>query len=219
MEIFYKSDYDIPTMLKYKTTIYISIFLSGFILIILSFKNQKIPFIPKNKPLVQGAAATNSQIQYRDTEIENLSMSVPVDWVREKPSSAMRLAQFVIPNKSGENSNLTIFNKIGGTVEQNLNRWAGQFQQTDGSDSKERAEFLYNEINGISVTFMYVTGTFLSGGMMGGEVIGSPGFALHAAIIEFPNENYYFKMTGPSSEMIMRKSEFVNFVEKIEYNK
>ena len=96
---------------------------------------------------MQGEAATNSQIQFRNTEIENLRMSVPVDWVREKPSSAMRLAQFVIPNKSGENSNLTIFNKIGGTVEENLNRWAGQLQQTDGGDSKERAEFLYNVIN------------------------------------------------------------------------
>jgi len=96
------------------------------------------------------------------------------EWVSEKPVSSMRIAQYRLSGSEGaEDAILAVFNfpGTGGTVEANLNRWYGQFVQPDGSETKSHAIEKKEKVNGLSVTEVYVTGTYLqsSSGMMMGS--------------------------------------------------
>ena len=129
----------------------------------------------------------------------------------------MRIAQFRIQNDNGTEGELAVFSKIGGSIDKNLSRWAGQFQQPDGGNSKEKAEYDSQVVSGIPLTFMYLTGTYLSGGMMGRPSIEKPNYALHAAIVEAPDGVYYFKMTGPTSIMMKWKTIFRENMAQLKY--
>ena len=57
--------------------------------------------------------------------IGNLIAQLPDSWKIVKPSSSMRLMEFRIGNNS--EASMAVFKNIGGTVNDNLERWAGQF--------------------------------------------------------------------------------------------
>ncbi len=68
-----------------------------------------------------------------------LAYDVPKDWKTVETSSSMRLAQW----SYGAKSEVVIFyfgSGQGGSVEANLDRWYGQFQQPDGGSTRERAK-------------------------------------------------------------------------------
>ena len=204
-------------MLKFKNTIYIAVLLSGILLVVLSFRNQQVSFQSDDNVEKKKNLLPNIQGEKSNRVAGNIIYNPPADWIRETPSSSMRLAQFVIPSEYGENCKLNVFNNIGGSVEQNLDRWIKQFRQSDGSSSKDKAIFSYDDRGGGHITYIYITGTFLSGGMMMNNITEKSDFAMHAAIIEFSDDIYYFKMTGPQQEMDNRRVEFRNFINNISY--
>ena len=73
--------------------------------------------------------------------IGNLTVDVPDGWIQETPQSSMRLTQFKLPSKDSEynDAELSVFNAIGGTTQDNLDRWYKQFDQIDGIPSKQKA--------------------------------------------------------------------------------
>ena len=72
-----------------------------------------------------------------------LRFKAPPEWIVEKPSSAMRLAQYKLPKVDGdsEDASLVLYffgENQGGSVQANLERWVSQFEQPDGSSSSAR---------------------------------------------------------------------------------
>ncbi|MEJ2634156.1 MAG: hypothetical protein P8184_02560 [Calditrichia bacterium] len=124
-------------------------------------------------------------------------------WIEEKPSSSMRKAQYSLPGVNGqENATMAVFffPGTGGSVEQNLQRWYGQFKEPDGSPVTDHVERKQVNVNNLPVTEVYVTGTFLqsqSTMMMGGPVEEKTGYAMWAAIAETAEGPWFFKATGP----------------------
>ncbi|MDP6837270.1 MAG: hypothetical protein QGG85_08745, partial [Candidatus Marinimicrobia bacterium] len=57
--------------------------------------------------------------------IGSLTVTVPKEWKRENPASSMRAGQFRLSAASAESDDaeLAIFAGIGGSVEENLQRW------------------------------------------------------------------------------------------------
>lgn len=203
-------------MIQQKKTVYIAIVSAGIILVLLTFRNQKVPYVPPDHNVVKSNNNPSSQ-RSEQGNIGKILIDFPGGWARETPSSSMRIAQFRIPNENGSEGELAVFSKIGGSIEQNLSRWAEQFKQPDNSDSKEKALTDTQIISGMPVTFMYLTGTFLSGGMMGSPLIEKPNYALHAAIVEIPDDVYYFKMTGPESTVMKWKKIFREKMLQLKY--
>ncbi len=203
-------------MIQQKKTVFIVTVLAGILLVLLTFRNQEVPYTPPEKDLSEKINEPASQ-GYEAMKIGKLIIDFPGEWIKETPSTSMRIAQFQIPNDNGKKGELAVFSKIGGSIEQNLSRWAGQFQQPDESDSKEKAEYDSQAVSGIPITFMYLTGTYLSGGMMGKSLTEKPNYALHAAIVEAPDGVYYFKMTGPEAIMMKWKSIFRRKIEQLSY--
>ena len=80
----------------------------------------------------------------RSTEAAGLRFSVPGDWARVPAPSDMRAAQFRVPHTGAdaEDGELVLFffgKGQGGSAEQNVERWTGQFTQPDGKPSKDAA--------------------------------------------------------------------------------
>lgn len=134
---------------------------------------------------------------------------VPGDaWRAKSPQSSTRLAEFVIPRSEGDGADgeLALFHfgtGQGGSVEQNLERWFGQFQQPDGSSSKEKASVERRKVGDLPVTVAEVSGRHVSRAMAPGmRSYDEPGWRLYGAIVETPEGPFFFKAIGPEKTIL-----------------
>ena len=105
---------------------------------------KEVPAEEESAPVTHHAGREATPLKEGEVQTAGLIYSSPVAWSAEEPESSMRLAQFRLP--SGEegidDGEVTLFHfgaGRGGDVNSNLNRWAGQFQQDDGSSAIDRA--------------------------------------------------------------------------------
>ena len=126
----------------------------------------------------------------------------------------MRAATYLIGEGENESECAVFFfgTGQGGDVQSNITRWIGQFVQPDGSDSKSKAQTGHREVNGLHVTTIDLTGTYMSGGMMGQAAVPKPGFRLLGAIVEAPEGPLFFKLTGPAAAMEEIQPHFDNLI-------
>jgi hypothetical protein len=143
--------------------------------------------------------------------------NVPKGWIVERPSGEMRKAQFKWPGSGGNaDAELAVFffHGTGGSVEANIDRWFSQFAQPDGSPSSAKAVTKQIDVNGLSVTIVYVTGTYLKPKapmMMSGPFDEMMNYALLAAIVETAHGPWFFKATGPEKTIERWRSSFDAF--------
>jgi hypothetical protein len=128
------------------------------------------------------------------------SMIPPAGWTAVPVTSSMRAAQFTLPAKAGQEAELvvTYFGPNGaGPVEDNINRWLGQFTQADGKHSREVAKIEKLQVAGQEATVVAVAGRYVTQGMPGGGgPVDKPDQALLAAIVPSPSGPFYFKLVG-----------------------
>ncbi|MGH9802831.1 MAG: hypothetical protein ACRD82_20895, partial [Blastocatellia bacterium] len=127
-------------------------------------------------------------------------------------------ATYIIPAAKGdsEGAECAVFDKIGGGVQANIDRWIGQFEQPDGSLSSAKAKQKQETINGMTVTTVDLTGIFASGGMaMDQPSVKKPGYRLLGAIVEGPSGEIFFKMTGPAKTMAAAQGDFQTMLKSI----
>lgn len=147
-----------------------------------------------------------------------LTYTVPNGWVVQKPSIAMRVAQFGLPGIEGkEDGELAVFffPGGGGGLEENLQRWYALFKQPDGSLSETHVQRRQVKIEGLPVTMVYLTGTYLkpkSPMMVGGDAAEVPECALIGAIAETADGPWFFKGTGPQKTIDHWRPSFEGFV-------
>ena len=140
---------------------------------------------------------------------------VPAGWNSVTPSSPMRKAEIYVSGpegtgKAGE-AIITVFHfgpGQGGTVQQNVDRWFGQF---DGDNDAKGAATAKETIGTVPVTFARARGTFQSG-MPGQPTTPLEGQALLGAILESPNGDVYVKMTGPAPTVEKAEPAFVQMI-------
>ncbi len=171
----------------------------------------------------QNQQQTQNQMQMQQTQPQvPLDWKAPAEWVREQPESNMRRGQYRLPGQEGTaDAELAVFNfpGTGGTVEMNLNRWYGQFEQESGQSTQELAEKQILSVNGMPATIVFVTGTYLeaqSGMMMDGPVEKRENYAMLAAIVETGESPWFFKATGPEETINYWRADFTEFVKSVE---
>ncbi len=159
--------------------------------------------------------------QIQQAPAEHLMFTVPEEWTPEQPASRMRFAQYSLPGIDGmASAELAVFSGIGGTTEENIQRWYTQFAQPNGGSVGENAEIENMTVNDIPVTVIYFTGTFLKSRapmMMSGPVDELHGYALLAAIAETPSGAWHFKATGPEKTINAWRDDFNEFVQSFYY--
>lgn len=132
---------------------------------------------------------------------------VPRSWVTQHTEGGMRLATYVV---AGTDKNVDAECAVyhfgpgqGGGVQANLDRWSGEFEKVAKQNNKRRT------INGLKVATIEMTGTFAGHTMKPGEEGGTrPSWGMMGAIVEGPNGDVFFKLTGPATTVDKAKATF-----------
>jgi len=131
------------------------------------------------------------------------SVAAPADWTVKPITSNMRAADFQLPAKPGADAELIVYYfgpKGAGSVDDNLDRWLGQFQQADGKKSRDVAKIEKTKFGGQDATYVSVSGRFMAQAMPGAtEAVDKQDQSLLAAIVGSPSGPYYFKLVGAKS--------------------
>ena len=164
--------------------------------------------------LTSWSSACNDQRQ-GDPELElpALRLTLPADWQRETPSSAMRAAQARVPGPDG-GAELTVFHfgeGKGGSVAENLQRWVDQMEFAPGASTR-REEL---SIHGFTVYWVDFAGTLKAGTMGMGPAEPLADARMLGAIVEGPGGPWYFKLVGPSSAVGPQREAFLRMLETI----
>src|SRR5438094_7421806 len=111
------------------------------------------------------AAAFVALGTFQTAPAAGLTFTAPAAWHARPAASAMRVAEFVVPKAAGdpEDAELIVyfFGITVGSVDSNVDRWIGQMQQPDGSSSKDKARREAQTINGLKVTTVDLSGTYV----------------------------------------------------------
>jgi hypothetical protein len=153
-----------------------------------------------------------------------LTYTAPPGWKPVTTSSSMRVAQFTLPRAPGdaEDGELVVyyFGGSGGSVEANIERWVGQMQQPDGRPSSAVMKRESRTANGLKMTLVDVSGTYVAEMMPGSaQRHNSPGFRLRAAVIETANGPYFIKLTGPAKTIAATAKQYDAFLSSIKFTR
>ncbi len=144
-----------------------------------------------------------------------LAYDVPKDWKTVETSSSMRLAQW----SYGAKSEVVIFyfgTGQGGSVEANLDRWYGQFQQADGGSTRERAKVTKSKAGDLAITKVDVEGTYKAPVRPGAaEQHNEPGYRMIAAVVEGGSGPWFIRFLGPAKEVESGSGSFDAFLRSL----
>jgi hypothetical protein len=130
----------------------------------------------------------------------------------------MRKAQFRLPGAEGNGDATLVVYYFGagggGGVEANLERWAGQFEQPDGSDSHAAMKSSKRTVKGVSVTDVALGGTYVAETSPGsGERLREEGWRMLASILEVPSGAHYVKLVGPAATVARWEASYKSFID------
>ncbi|MEM9074820.1 MAG: hypothetical protein AAGE52_40360 [Myxococcota bacterium] len=130
------------------------------------------------------------------------------------PTRPMRNAEYAVAGDAGE-AVMTVFHfpRMGGAVQENINRWVGQFQTPQGGPVED-AEVETKTVNGFEVTTVDVTGVFAGMGM-GGSAPQS-GTRMLGAIVVGPEGPIFFKLVGPEATVATAATAFNDLIGSFE---
>ena len=153
----------------------------------------------------------------------SLKFTVPAGWVEEQRTSSMRVAQYKLPKiaPDADDASLVLYyfgQGQGGSAAANVERWISQMKQEDGSASKDKAKEETVETNGLKVTTVDVTGTYVAETTPGsGEFLNKPGYRLRGAVVETPKGPYFVKLVGPEKTVTHWNESFLSYVRSFEF--
>jgi hypothetical protein len=114
--------------------------------------------------------------------------TVPAAWVAGPPRP-MRLATYAVGD--AECAVFYFGPNQGGAVDDNIERWRGQFKDAPLPKREER------KVHGMKLTRVEIDGTFLSPGTDMQSQGSMPGWRMLGAIVQGPQGPVFFKFTGP----------------------
>jgi hypothetical protein len=146
----------------------------------------------------------------------------PAAWHARPPASSMRVAEFVIPKAAGDADDadaiIYYFGGSGGSADANVERWISQLQQPDGSPSQNKATRATRTINGLKVTTVDVSGTYVAEVRPGStDHYNKPGYRVCAAVVETPNGPYYIKLTGPAKTIAAAQADYEQLLASLQF--
>ena len=171
----------------------------------------------------KSATALSNQQANTPNAAGELRFKAPDGWTTEKASSLMRVAQYKLPKAEGdkEDASLVLYyfgSNQGGTAQANIDRWIGQMQQPDGSDSKSKAKTETMTVNGLKVTTVDVTGTYTAEMAPGSQTFHNDvDYRLRAAVIETPKGNYFAKLIGPANTVAKWDQAYNDYLKSFEF--
>lgn len=143
--------------------------------------------------------------------------TVPAGWKAEPPANQTRRAQYRVPGPGGDGECAVFYfgPGQGGSPASNAERWASQFEQPDGKPGTAAMQTRNIEVGRMKVLIVETAGTYIAGTMMGGPVERRAGWALLGAVVEGPDANWFFKLTGPKTSLDAQRAAFEGMVRSL----
>lgn len=142
-----------------------------------------------------------------------IQWKAPKGW-REGGPRAMRLATYFVggpePATTAECAVFHFGPGQGGNVDDNIQRWVGQF---DGSPNYDRR---VTTVHGMKVTRVEIAGTFLAPDSEMQSQGKRPAWKLLGAIVEGPQGAVFFKFTGPASVIAHAAKDFDGLIASLD---
>ena len=150
----------------------------------------------------------------------SLTFTAPPVWQSRPPASAMRVAEFVVPRAPGDPEDgeviIYFFGGTGGSVDANVQRWVGQFQQAAGAPADGRRTAF--NVGDLKVTTVDVSGTYVAEVRPGAtERLNKPNFRMRAAVVETPGGPYFVKFTAPARTVEAASAAFDEFIKSLRF--
>jgi len=146
-----------------------------------------------------------------------LTFVTPDGWTSTPPASSMRVAEFTLPRApgDGEDAQLIVyyFGGSGGSVDANIQRWIAQIEQVDGRPSSAVAKKESQQVNGLTVSLVDLSGTYTAEMAPGSAAHhNKPHFRMRAGVVETSRGPYFIKLTGPERTVAKWDAAFNQFV-------
>ena len=149
-----------------------------------------------------------------------LTWTAPSGWKSEGPRP-MRAATYTTAAAPGDaEGGECVVNYFGagqgGGVDANLKRWIGQFQAPGGGPADSLAKVSKKTINGVPVTLVDITGTYLFKPFpMAPQATPKAGYRMLAAMAEGPQGTVFFKFTAPKKTTDAAESQFNGMIDSL----
>jgi hypothetical protein len=164
-------------------------------------------------------STTNNKTPKKDVvvKIGELSSKVPDSWKDEKPASMDRIYQFKLPKSEGdpEDAEVVVLYLVSGsgTASANISRWKGLFEPPTGKTINDVSKTDKFQVGSANVTYLDLSGTFLSKGALGdltAKTEKKADFRRIHVIFEIPGapEPYFVTLTGPAKTVEHHKKSF-----------
>jgi hypothetical protein len=143
---------------------------------------------------------------------EKLTLTAPAHWVPKAPAMQMIAYEFAVPAVEGDSQDgrVTVMT-AGGTVEANITRWAGQFAQPDGSETKTKTE--KKTVAGQEVHLVDLAGTYNDSRGPFSPAVARPDYRMLAAIIPTSDGSHFIKFYGPKKTVGENEQAFRGMIE------
>lgn len=155
-----------------------------------------------------------------------LILKAPAEWKPVQPKSQIVQFEFAAPaseEKADNQARVTIMG-AGGSIADNIARWYTQFEQPDGSSTKDKSKAEKIEVAGQTIHIVDIPGTFKDAG--GGPFfqqrppVMREKYRMLGAIIETKDMGQHFlKITGPAATVDKLRDGFRKMLEGLEVKK
>jgi hypothetical protein len=149
-----------------------------------------------------------------------LTLEAPDKWTRKEPKVRIIEHEFAIEGKKDQDAGRMTIMAAGGSIQQNIDRWIGQFSQPDGKKSQEKAKIEKQKVAGLEVHLVDIAGTYRdmpAGPFAGGKAIERKDYRMLAAIILGGPSigNYFIKFYGPADLVKENEKAFRTMIESL----
>jgi hypothetical protein len=149
-----------------------------------------------------------------------IAWTAPSAW-KAQATRPMRAATYTVPKAAGdpEDGECAVFYfgpGQGGGVNENIQRWIGQFEAPGGGPADKLAKTSKGTSGGLPVTRVDVTGNYkAAGGPMMQPTGSKPGYRMLGAIVEGPQGAVFFKFTAPAKTVAAQQPAFEKLIQSV----
>ena len=172
----------------------------------LQYDMSGIPFDLSGKPMTIAGITYTPAIQWKDLGAADMKAASYTYGPLESDKEPAQLNVFYFGQGQG------------GSIEANVDRWIKQMSLPDGRDPATAAIRYTMDVNGLPAHVVTLFGTFNEsvGGMMTGKTVPRENSRLIGVIVEAPQGNVFFKLTGPDYTAKIMVEAFMTMVKQIQ---
>jgi hypothetical protein len=140
-----------------------------------------------------------------------LAWDAPASFKKIEHPSKMRRATYEMPKVGSDPEAPTMsVTVLGGTVDENVNRWIAQFDEPAKASAKRETK----KVGVYEATVLHIEGVYSGGNMMGPSTP-QPDYALLGAVVPVGADLWFFKMTGPKASVAAARPDFDQLVSSL----